>query len=176
MNHATHPPPMLFTAPATLNEPDERYTPAWLFTALGETFDLDPAHPAEHPTHVPTVHHYTRADDGLAQPWFGFVWCNPPFSNATAFADRFLQHGNGIWLGPIANGAWFQRMSAAADRVWLMRDFAFIHPEHKGKRSGMPLAVIGLGDRAAAAIDRAAATLPAAGVVCIRTDHVSRET
>ncbi len=154
----------LFHAPVERTDPDERFTPKWIFTALGETFDLDPASPIEHRTHVPARRVYTREDDGLVQPWAGFVWCNPPFSNATPFAERFRMHGAGIWLGPIANAWWFQRLAAVADRIWLMRDFPFDHPTHAGRRSSMPLAMIGLTARAAEAIDRAAAAWPDAGV------------
>lgn len=158
----------LFGVVRDRREPDERFTPQWLFGALGETFDTDPASPVEGGDCVPARRKLTRNDDGLAQPWDGFVWCNPPFSNATAFADRFLAHGCGLWLGPIANGGWLQRMARASDRLWLMRDFAFNHPTHAGKRSSMPLGLIALGARGAAAIDRAALVQPDAGVVMVR--------
>jgi phage N-6-adenine-methyltransferase len=42
------------------------------------TFDLDVA-AAAHNTKAPAF--YTRDDDGLAQEWWGRVWCNPPYSN-----------------------------------------------------------------------------------------------
>lgn len=156
---------MFVLAPARIDS-DERFTPRWLFDALGETFDLDPAAPVEGGDHVPAAARFTRLDDGLAQPWHGFVWLNPPFSQSTAWADRFQGHGHGLWLGPVANARWFVELSGAASRVWLMRDFAFDHPTHAGRRSSMPLGMIALGDRAAAAIDRAAKRLgPAAGTV-----------
>lgn len=137
----------MFAAPVDRTDSDERFTPRWVFDALGEKFDLDPASPVEYETFVPATHRFTREDDGLAQPWHGFVWCNPPFSAATPWADRFIEHGNGIWLGPIANAAWFQRMLRAADLIWLVRDFAFDHPTHAGKRSSMPLAIFGFSNR-----------------------------
>jgi hypothetical protein len=147
MNH-------LFTVPAPRVDTDERFTPAWVFAALGETFDLDVAAPIEGGDHVPAVARWTREDDGRAQPWHGFVWCNPPFSEATVWADRFIAHGNGLFLGPVANAAWAQRLAQAADRWMFLRDFAFDHPSHSGRRSSMPLVLAALGERAAAAIDR----------------------
>jgi hypothetical protein len=158
----------LFGAGVDRTDSDERVTPRWIFEALGETFDLDPASPVDGGDVVPAATKYTRRDDGLVLPWSGFVWCNPPFSRATAFADRFRENGSGLWLGPIANAAWFYRLAAVADRIWLMRDFAFTHPTHAGRRSSMPLAMLGLTPRAADAIDRAAAAQPAAGVVVVR--------
>jgi hypothetical protein len=156
----------LFSGHASTRDSDERYTPAWVFTALGETFDLDPASPLRGGDHVPTSSRYTVVDDGLTKPWHGFVWVNPPFSNATAWARRFQAHGNGLWLGPVANSAWFSELGNAADRVWVMRDFPFVHPTHAGRRSSMPLGMIAIGSRATAAIDRAARLLgPPAGVL-----------
>jgi len=157
-------------------ETDERFTPRWVFDALGETFDLDPASPVGLDTFVPARTRYTREDDGLVQPWHGFVWLNPPFSASTPWARKFIAHGNGIWLGPAAAAAaWFQSMLRAADRIWLMRDFAFVHPTHKGKYSSMPLAMCALGDRAARALDRAGERVPDAGVIVVRTSFFSLE-
>ena len=135
----------MFTVPVDRTDTDERFTPRWVFDALGETFDLDPASPEDATTHVPAARVFTRRDDGLAQPWEGFIWLNPPYSNATPWAERFMQHGNGIWLGVHANAKWTQRMLRTAPMVWLMRDFAFEHPTHAGKRSSMPLAMYGMG-------------------------------
>ncbi len=124
---------------------DERYTPAWIFEGLGGTFDTDPASPGHGLDHVPARVKYTRADNGLEQPWRGSVWLNPPFSNATPWARKFIDHGQGVFLGPVANSAWCIEMMQAAHLVWFMRDFPFVHPTHAGKRSSMPLFMASIG-------------------------------
>lgn len=139
----------LFRAPVQPLDSDERYTPRWVFDGLGITFDLDPCSPVEGGDCVPARHKLTANDDGLAHDWEGCVWVNPPFSNSAAFADKFIAHGDGIFLGPVANGRWAQDMLAAADLVWLCADFAFTHPTHAGKRSSMPLMFCAIGARAA---------------------------
>ena len=65
----------------TSSDSEEWYTPPHLVEAvlsvLGEV-DLDPcANPGE-PT-VPARLHYRKADDGLAHPWHGRVYMNPPY-------------------------------------------------------------------------------------------------
>lgn len=59
----------------------EWYTPPHILNLatqlLGE-IDLDPAsNPGE--AWVTARHHFTKEDDGLAQPWRGRVWLNPPW-------------------------------------------------------------------------------------------------
>ncbi len=142
----------LFSVPVQSLDSDERYTPAWVFEHLGITFDLDPCSPVDGGDFVPTTHRYTRLDDGLARPWYGCVWVNPPFSNATAFGDKFREHGNGIFLGPIANARWSYDLISVADFVWLCRDFAFTHPVHAGKRSNMPLMFCSMGYKGSTAL------------------------
>jgi DNA N-6-adenine-methyltransferase (Dam) len=146
----------LFTSPVRLVDTDERFTPRWIFDAIGDTFDLDPASPVDGGDHVPALVKYTRHDDGLAQPWRGYVWCNPPFSDATRWADRFRAHANGVWLGPVANARWWIDLANAAHVMLHSRDFAFDHPVHAGRRSSMPLAFIALGQRGTAAVRRLA--------------------
>ena len=54
-------------------------TPRWLFDACAlrwGPFDLDVAATA---ANAKCERFYTRADDGLVQPWDGRVWCNPPY-------------------------------------------------------------------------------------------------
>lgn len=146
----------LFSVPVQPLDSDERYTPKWVFDHLGVLFDTDPCSPVEGGDFVPALVKYTANDDGLAQPWRGTVWVNPPFSNSAAFADRFIAHGNGIFLGPVANGRWAQDMLAASDLVWLCADFAFTHPTHAGKRSSMPLMFCAIGQHASDALRRLA--------------------
>jgi len=50
----------------------------------------------------------------------------------------------------------------------MLRDFAFIAPDHKGKRSAMPLSMHGFGSRATAALRRFAVSAPTAGVLMTR--------
>lgn len=159
---------LLFPAPVQSPETDERYTPAWVFDALGETFDLDPASPPLGVSRVPTAAVWTKNDDGLTQPWHGFVWLNPPFSTATPWADRFMAHADGIWLGPVANSDWHIRMTRTSDAMVLLRDFAFIGINHAQKRSSMPLSLHGYGPRAAAALHRFTERQPDAGVLLAR--------
>lgn len=103
-----------------LNKNDEQYTPAWIFERLGLRFDLDVAAPIDR-THlsVPADNFYTSADNGLAREWFGRVWMNPPYSKPSDWADKFIEHGNGIALMPVTRGQWFDRLWNSADAVCL---------------------------------------------------------
>jgi len=148
----------LFKAPAQPQHSDERYTPQWVFEHLNIRFDCDPCSPLEGGDCVPATIKYTIDDDGLSQPWVGCVWVNPPFSNAAVFADRFIAHADGVFLGPVANGRWAQDMLAASDLVWLCADFAFTHPTHAGRRSSMPLMFCAIGPTATAGLRRLAAS------------------
>jgi hypothetical protein len=146
----------LISVPIQENDSDERYTPRWVFDGLGLAFDLDPASPVGGGDCVPARRKFTRNDDGLALPWRGMVWLNPPFSSATAWANKFRDHANGVFLGPVANAQWWIDLVRVADVVWHCRDFAFTHPTHAGRRSSMPLAMVGLGSDAVAGVTRLA--------------------
>lgn len=148
----------LFPTPVQGTDSDERFTPRWVFDGLGITFDLDPASPIEGGDCVPARRKLTRSDDGLAQEWNGAVWLNPPFSAATPWADKFREHSDGIFLGPVANSRWWNDLAASADRLWFCRDFAFTHPTHAGRRSSMPLAFMAMGATNVAALTRLASS------------------
>lgn len=148
----------LFSVPVQPLDSDERYTPKWVFDGLGLTFDLDPCSPVGGGDFVPARRKLTADDDGLAQPWEGMVWVNPPFSAATAFADRFTAHRHGVFLGPVANANWIQRLFAVADLVWLCVDFPFVHPTHAGKYSSMPLMFAAAGLAPRCGLERLAAS------------------
>jgi hypothetical protein len=94
---------------------DDYYTPKAVFDALGLRFDLDVAAPPGGVPWIPADRYYTVADDGLALPWTGRVWMNPPYSKATAWVDRFIAHGHGVALVGHAKSAWHPRLWKAAD-------------------------------------------------------------
>lgn len=76
---------------------DEWLTPPEIIRALGP-FDLDPAAPIVRPWDMATRHH-TKLDDGMAQPWEGRVWLNPPYGRETFhWLARLAEHGSGIAL------------------------------------------------------------------------------
>jgi hypothetical protein len=92
--------------------PNEHYTPKWVFDKLGLQFDLDVAAPIDNiGSHVPAFNYFTKNDNGLEQNWYGRVWCNPPFAKATLWANKFLDHNNGVGIFPNSNAYW-------VDRVW----------------------------------------------------------
>lgn len=151
--------PALLAAPVQGTDSDERYTPRWVFDGLGLTFDTDPAAPVDGGDCVPLAAagcRWTRLEDGLAMPWRGLVWLNPPFSESTRWADRFRLHGRGLFLGPVANARWWHELVRGCDLLWHCRDFAFTHPTHAGKRSSMPLAFVAYGPDAATGLRRLA--------------------
>lgn len=77
------------------------FTPPAIIEALGgaDSFDLDPCSPAGRP-YITARQHYTAEDNGLALPWFGRVWLNPPYSTTVVanFLSRMATHGAGTAL------------------------------------------------------------------------------
>lgn len=111
---------------------DEWYTPESLFNQLGLVFDLDVASPIGNKGHVPADRKYTIEDDGLAQPWHGRVWMNPPYSKPSPWIDKWLEHGNGIALLPMAKSKWFNKViESEAKFIVLPSTFKFESPENK---------------------------------------------
>ena len=101
----------------------EWYTPAWVFDALGLDFDLDPCHPRPRLPWTPAREVYSLPDDGLALPWFGRVWCNPPYGKETVrWLRRLAEHGDGVALVfARTDPDWFHEVAARADAVLFVR-------------------------------------------------------
>lgn len=146
----------------TLGASDEWYTPAYVFEALGENFDLDPAGvPRSQGAHVPATIILGKDYDGLKSNWHGFVWMNPPFGGRNALAPwlaKFFTHGNGIALTPDRTSApWFWDARTRADRVLFTRKIRFLRPDgSEGVSPSNGTCLWAAGNRAVVALERAA--------------------
>ena len=109
--------PRLFTVEQEQTTSDDYYTPAWIFERMGIEFDLDVCAPPGGIPWIPAARYYTQADDGLLQPWEGRVWMNPPYSNTTPWARKFIKHANGVCLVPHAKSAWHIELLAACEAM-----------------------------------------------------------
>lgn len=70
---------------------DEWVTPPELFQDLAYAygpFDLDPA---AQPDTAQAPRFYTPVEDGLAQPWDGVVWLNPPYSQVGLWVAKAVR-------------------------------------------------------------------------------------
>ncbi len=132
---------------------DEWYTPKALFDQLGLSFDLDVASPIDSKSHVPACRRYTIEDDGLAQPWEGRVWMNPPYSKPSPWVTKWLEHGNGLALLPMAKSRWFNElMQTNASFVLLPSTFKFDSPDGKKLSLMMGSTLWAIGDENVKAI------------------------
>lgn len=76
---------------------DEYLTPPEIIKALS-SFDLDPCSPINRPWDTAKLHFNVKVD-GLAQPWKGRVWLNPPYGRKTLkWLHKMSIHDNGIAL------------------------------------------------------------------------------
>lgn len=99
------------------------YTPQWVFDALGMQFDLDPCQPVGGVPWIPAARRFTEQDDGLAQPWHGQVWLNPPYGKQTEhWLRRMHEHRQGVALVfARTDCGWFHDYCAKADCILLLR-------------------------------------------------------
>lgn len=120
---------------------DDCYTPRWVFDAMGLRFDLDVAAPPGGPWHVPCDRYFTAEDDGLAQPWDGLVWCNPPYSDFWTWAEAWMAHPTGVLLGyQLPQVRWTRPVFDAADCV-AFSGMEFVKPDNTKTRLRQPVFV-----------------------------------
>jgi hypothetical protein len=141
----------------------EWYTPPELFAALGLIFDLDPCAPAlPVAPWIPTRTRFSLPDDGMARPWSGRVWLNPPYAAETArWVGKLAQHGNGIALVFVRSCTpWWQSAVARSTAVCFIAgrvNFREGSPaQRRGRRrdsrAGAPSCLIAFGDECAVAL------------------------
>jgi DNA N-6-adenine-methyltransferase (Dam)/Protein of unknown function (DUF3102) len=90
------------------------------------TIDLDPASHRYAQKIVRAKRFFTREQDGLSRPWFGKVWCNPPYDRFSIgpFVDKLIGE---IKAGRVSeaimlthnhtDALWFRRLADNADVV-----------------------------------------------------------
>lgn len=136
----------------------EWYTPPHIFEALAIDYDLDPAAPPGGVPWIPAENHYTEEDDGLAQPWHGRVWLNPPYGTLTKkFVNKLVDHSNGIALVFARTcTVWAQEAMEAADVVcFIAGRLKFVRGSGdpgKGNNAAAPSMLLAYGDVCAEAV------------------------
>ena len=134
---------------------DDHYTPKWVFDELDLEFDIDVAAPPLGVPWIPCKKFYTMKDDGLTSPWYGRVWCNPPFTNPTPWVDRFIEHKNGILLVPVSRSKWFNKLwNSEAKIVKTPYDFKFSRPHSEDKHISFQTFLFAFGDENIKAISK----------------------
>lgn len=104
-------------------------SPLELIARLGR-FDLDPCADSRDPERLADAG-YTAEDDGLAQPWGGRVFCNPPYGrHSRPWLERCKQHNDAIALvTPKSIGArWFQDLLRGSSVLFLRGRVQFVDP------------------------------------------------
>lgn len=137
-----------FVHEASTSNSVDWYTPAWVFDALDVQFDLDPCSPGLERTHVPAKHAYTIDDDGLAQPWFGDVWLNPPYGRGISdWLEKSAEHASkgGTVIALVPNRtdtSWFQNAALKADAMLMLSGRIKFH---RGDKNAAPTGSPGTG-------------------------------
>lgn len=130
---------------------DEWLTPPEIIRKLG-AFDLDPCAPE--PDRRPwdtATRHYSKSQDGLAQPWHGRIWLNPPFGReAVRWLRKLVEHSNGIALVPARTetAMFYECVWHVADAVCFMKGrphFHYVDGRRADANSGAPIALIAYG-------------------------------
>jgi len=128
----------------------EWLTPPDILQKLG-SFDLDPCSPIVRPWDIAKTH-YTIEDNGLSKPWFGRVWCNPPFGReAVKWLRRMRDHGNGIALIPARTetSMFYETIWGSASGVLFLKGrphFYFVDGMKAPFNSGAPICLVAYGE------------------------------
>ena len=139
-------------------------TPRWVIDAFnlnyqdeGGFFDLDPCASTAQPWPI-AKKSYTIKDNGLAQDWFGMVYCNPPYGkNVRVWAERMAKHANGIMLifARVETSVWQDVIFPTADGfLFPKRRINFARPDGTTPKSsaGAPSAFVAWGGAARRAL------------------------
>lgn len=132
-------------------------TPLHIVCALGH-FDMDPC---GYPGWDTAEHLIYPPDDGLAVPWDGRVWLNPPYGREVwTWLDRLAQHGHGtalIFARTETEGFVEQVWGKATAVRFLHGRLHFHRPDgtRAPANAGAPSVLVAYGPQDAAALARA---------------------
>lgn len=130
---------------------DEWLTPPEIIQALGQ-FDLDPCAPADgrRPWDM-AARHYSVESNGLAMPWKGRVWCNPPYGlEAARWLERLADHGDGVALifARTETAMFFEQVWDKAHAVLFLRGrlhFHHVDGRRAAANAGAPSVLVAYG-------------------------------
>lgn len=135
-------------------------TPPHIIDDLGP-FDLDPCGA---PGWRTARDHYVLPTDGLAQPWHGTVWLNPPYSfDAWKWLARLAEHRDGIALifARTETAGFVAEVWGKADALRFLHGRLYFHHAdgtRAAANSGAPSVLVAYGASAVARL--AASSLP----------------
>lgn len=115
---------------------DDWATPQDFFDKLNDEFHFDVDVCASDSNHK-CEKYFTKEQDGLNQPWHGFVWCNPPYGREIGkWVKAVAEHsGGGVMLLPARTDTrWFH------DYIYGKADIRFIRGRLKfgGSKNSAP--------------------------------------
>ena len=136
---------------------DEWYTPAEYIEAarfVMNGIDLDPASCDAAQETVQAQAYYTKQDNGLAMPWMGRVWLNPPYSTPAIrhFVSKLIdEYDNGnvteavILTNNSSDTGWFHDLLSRFPACFTRGRVQFWRPNHDdfGARQGQTLFYLG---------------------------------
>ena len=134
-------------------------TPPHIIEALGP-FDLDPCQSPTQPW-LCAARGYVWPADGLAEPWEGRVWCNPPYSvHAARWLERLARHpdgGTALIFARTETEMFFDWVWRAASGVLFLEGrLHFHHPDgsRAAHNAGGPSCLVAYGARDAAILEQ----------------------
>lgn len=129
---------------------DNWLTPKYIIEDLGP-FDLDPCASEDRPWDTARKH-YIIVDNGLVQPWFGRIWCNPPYGKISEkWLKKLSEYGRGTALifARTETKMFFKYVWEKADALLFIRNrLYFYRPDGSRAKSnsGAPSVLIAYGD------------------------------
>lgn len=127
-------------------------TPPEIIHALGG-FDLDPCGaPPPRPWSTANRIYALPEEDGLALPWTGRVWLNPPYSDVERWLERLADHGRGtaICFARTDTRWWHALVFGRASAVLFLAGRPHFHRPDGSRakgNSGGPIALVAYGDQ-----------------------------
>jgi hypothetical protein len=78
---------------------------------------------------------------------------NPPFSGATPWVNKFMDHAYGIALLPTSKAKWFKNVWENADPILMVEsNFKFDRPDSQRSDIFMPTVLVAMGNKPVAAL------------------------